>query len=362
MQAFLSDLSGKIGTAPVEPSVVWDESGKPSSLAGGKDGIGIDLPATSRAIQAHLDDLAAGKRASAPVTLISGPVPPKVTLGSLSGMTIIGGGKGAWTTEYYPDISNGQGANIAVPATLLNGKIVAPGQQFSFLEAMGQIDEAHGFKKGGFIANGKSDHTGAMGGGICSASTTVFNAALEAGLRMDERHAHDFYIDRYPVGLDASVFVDDSKTWDLKWTNDTPNPIVIRSYTTPGKTSTMVVQLWSLPMVRTVTLSTPYKANVVKSTNVTQYTTKLAPGLWGWQETASDGYDTSRTRTVTDAAGNVIHKDTWTSHYVKIDGLYLIGVAATPAPVSTPTPSPSADVLGPWEPEIAFSPDSRVAS
>jgi vancomycin resistance protein YoaR len=198
-----------------------------------------------------------------------------------------------------------------------------------------------------------------MGGGICSASTTVFNAAMRAGLQIDERHAHAFYIDRYPVGLDASVFVDDYRTWDLKWTNDTPNPIVIRSYTTPGRTSTMVVELWSLPLVRTVTLSPAYKANVIPATSSTQYTTKLAPGQWGWQETASDGYDTSRTRTVTDAGGSVIHSDTWTSHYIKVDGLKLIGVSSAPAPVPTPTPAPTAEVLGPQEPEIALGPTAR---
>ncbi|HEX7490338.1 MAG TPA: VanW family protein [Candidatus Limnocylindrales bacterium] len=349
MQAFLSNLSGKIGAAPIEPSVVYDKSGKPASLAGGKDGTGIDLAATSRAIQAHLDELAVGKASTVPVTIIVAPVPPKVTMASLNGIVVIG----SWTTEYYPDISNGQGANIAVPATLLNGKIVAPGQQFSFLAAMGPIDEAHGFKKGGVIASGKSDHTGAMGGGICSASTTAFNAAMRAGLEIDERHAHAFYIDRYPVGLDASVYVDQYKTWDMKWTNDTPNPIVIRSYTTPGRTSTMVVELWSLPVSRTVTLSTAYKANVIKAINTTQYTTKLAPGDWGWQETASDGYETSRTRTVTDANGKVIHKDTWNSKYIKVDGLKLIGVSATPVPVPTPTPTPTAEVVSPSKPELA---------
>jgi vancomycin resistance protein YoaR len=351
MQALLATLSGRVGTAPVEPSVVYDKSGKPSSLAGGKDGTGIDLAATSRAIQARLDDLAAGKSSAAPVAIIPAPVPPKITLASLSGIVRIS----SWTTEYYPDISNGQGANIAVPATLLNGQIVAPGQHFSFLEAMGPIDEAHGFKMGGVIASGASNHIGAMGGGICSASTTAFNAAMRAGLQIDERHAHAFYIDRYPVGLDASVFVDQYRTWDMKWTNDTANPILIRSYTTPGRISTMVVELWSLPIDRKFSLSAPYKANVIKATSSTKLTTKLAPGVWGWKETASDGYDTSRTRTVTDANGNVIHKDTWTSHYSKVDGLKLIGVASLP----DPTPTPTAEVIGAPVPEFARRPKTR---
>ena len=72
--------------------------------------------------------------------------------------------------------------------------------------AVGPIDAAHGYTMGGVIQGGKSDHTGAMGGGICSASTTMFNAAARAGLQIDERHAHFYYINRYPVGLDATVY------------------------------------------------------------------------------------------------------------------------------------------------------------
>jgi vancomycin resistance protein YoaR len=228
---------------------------------------------------------------------------------------------------FTPDLTNGNGANIRIPAQLLNGIVVAPGEQFSFLKAMGPIDKAHGFAMGGMIASGKSDHLGAIGGGICSASTTMFNAAMRAGLQIDERHAHFYYIDRYPVGLDATVFVSGSQTMDLKWTNDTPNPIVIRAYTTYGARSTIVVQLWSQPLDRKVTLSAPFKQNIIPATSSTQFTTVFKPGIWGWTEMPRDGFDTSRTRTVTDSTGKVIHKDTWISKYIKVDGLKLIGKA-----------------------------------
>ena len=150
---------------------------------------------------------------------------------------------------------------------------------------------------------------------------------MRAGLQIDERHAHFFYIDRYPVGLDATVFVSGTQTFDLKWTNDTPNPIVIRAYTTPGVRSTIVIQLWSEPLDRKVSLSAPYKANLIPASKSTQLTTKLAPGIWGWQELPRDGFQTERTRIVTDSKGKVLHKDVWISKYIKVDGLKLIGKA-----------------------------------
>jgi vancomycin resistance protein YoaR len=263
-------------------------------------------------------------------------------------MVILGGGKGAWTTTFYPDISNGFGANIRVPAAVLNGQVVYPGQQFSFLRFVGPIDPAHGFTLGGVIEQGKSNHTGAMGGGICSASTTMFNAAARAGLQIDERHAHFYYISRYPVGLDATVFSNGGQTWDLKWTNDTPNPIVIRAYATHGSTSRITIQLWSLPLDRTVTFSPEYKANVVRAGDITVYTTKLKPGQKVRAEYPTNGFSTARTRTVTDSTGKVIHKETWKSKYTRVTGILQIGVPA--APVSLPgsnAPMPNPGIPAP---------------
>jgi vancomycin resistance protein YoaR len=342
VQAYLNGLSGQVAIPAVEPHVVYDKSGKASGLTGGQDGVAIDQVATSNEIEARLEAIASSGTQTASLPIVSKPLNPQITLDSLNGMSIIGNGKGAWTTIFFPDISNGNGANIRVPAALLNGQVVAPGQQFSFLNAVGPIDAAHGYTMGGVIKGGKSDHTGAMGGGICSASTTMFNAAARAGMQIDERHAHFYYISRYPVGLDATVYSNGYQVWDLKWTNDTPNPILIRAYSTKGSKSKITIELWSLPLDRTVTFSPEHKDNVVKATDHTVYVTTLAPGVQNRAEYPTDGYDTSRTRIVTDSTGRVIHNDTWKSHYTKVDGLLEIGIAAKPAPTPTPTPTSGA--------------------
>jgi vancomycin resistance protein YoaR len=335
VEAYVRALPKTTIVAPVEPRVVFDASGVPVSLAGGQDGLGVDSAATAQAIDAYLLRLAEGGSKEPSIALVIGPITPRVTVGNLTNLTIIGAGKGAWTTIFFPGVSNGNGANIRTPALLLNGQIVAPGQQFSFMRAVGPIDEGHGYTLGGVIQGGKSDHTGAMGGGICSASTTMFNAAARAGLQIDERHAHYYYIDRYPVGLDATVYSNGYQVWDLKWTNDTPNPIVIRAWTAGRSKSSITIQLWSLPLDRTVTFSPEVKANVVKAGDQTVYVNTLAPGEKNRAEYPTDGYDTVRTRTVTDATGGVIHSDTWKSHYTKVDGLLEIGGSAPPTPTPT---------------------------
>jgi vancomycin resistance protein YoaR len=339
VQAYLSVLSPKVAIPAVEPSVKFDSSNTPVGVIGGRDGTGIDVGATSQAIEAYLDSLVSGGNPGSTIAIVTAPIAPQITVDSLSGMVKIG--KGAWTTTFFPDVSNGNGVNIRTPAKLLNGQVVGPGQQFSFLEAMGTIDVAHGWAMGGVIQGGKSNHTGAIGGGICSASTTMFNAAARAGLQIDERHAHFYYINRYPIGLDATVYSNGVETWDLKWTNDTPYPIVIIARTTPGSRSTITIELWSRPIDRTVAFTGQVKTNIATATDGKQYgVSTLKPGQQNRAEYPTDGFDTSATRTVKDSSGNVIHTDTWKSHYTKVDGILQIGGSAPPS--QTPTPSPGA--------------------
>jgi vancomycin resistance protein YoaR len=351
-QAYISALSAKANIQPTEPSVVWDASGtKPLSLKEGKDGTGIDFVATSQAIASYLDSIASGSTAAASLEVVTAPIRPQITdVANISGMVIMNGGKAQWTTTFYPDVSNGNGKNIRQPAANLNGLVIGPGQQFSFLGAVGPIDPAHGFAMGGVILNGLSNHTGAMGGGICSASTTVFNAAGWAGLQIDERHQHAYAISRYPTGKDATVYSNGVSTYDLKWTNDTPNPIVVRSWATYGSKSSITVQLWSLPIDRTVIWPVGVKSNVTAATDGKLYVASLAPGQQLRAEYVTDGYDTSVTRVVKDASGTVLHNDTWKSHYVKVNGVLQIG--GSPPPSTTPSPSPGAPTPVPSEPVI----------
>jgi vancomycin resistance protein YoaR len=359
--AFLSGAPSKANIPAEKPTVVWDKTGnKPIGLNLGKDGTGIDITGTTQSVAAYLDALANGGSTVASIPVTTAAVHAQITQPDLNGLVIIG----SWTTTFYPDVSNGKGANIRVPAKLLNGDVIAPGQQFSFLREVGPIDVAHGFAMGGVILNGKSDHTGAIGGGICSASTTMFNAAARAGLQIDERHAHFYYINRYPSGLDATVYADTSRTWDLKWTNDTPNPIIVRGYTTYGSRSTITFQLWSLPVDRQVKFNgvpaAQFKGgvatNVAKATDGKQYVgvaSTIKPGNAYRAEYPTNGFDTTVTRTVTDASGNVLHTNTWASHYTKVDGVLQVGGTAPPSGSPTPSPTPTP---GPGTPTPAPTP------
>ncbi|MDH4334923.1 MAG: VanW family protein, partial [Chloroflexota bacterium] len=217
-----------------------------------------------------------------------------------------------WTTNYTSGIGNFYSANISIPAQDLNGLVLAPGEWFDFWERIGPVTEARGYGYGGAIIGGRSTPNGVLAGGICSTSTTLFNAAMRGGLEMGERQNHYYYIARYPLGLDATVYAADTYKVSMAFRNDTAGPIVIRAYTASGMVR---FDIWGVPTGRTVSLSAPIISNRKAARETTIFNPSLAPGTSVRVEGAYNGFDASVTRTVRDAAGTVIHVDTWISNY-----------------------------------------------
>ena len=113
---------------------------------------------------------------------------------------------------------------MSLGSSLLNNTLIAPGKIFSVNATTGERTAAKGFKMAPTIIAGKLEDS--VGGGMCQVSTTVFNAAFEAGLQIVERHNHELYISHYPLGRDATVSYG---SYDLKFRNDTPHWILLKT-------------------------------------------------------------------------------------------------------------------------------------
>ncbi|MDX2064146.1 MAG: VanW family protein [Fimbriimonadaceae bacterium] len=121
-------------------------------------------------------------------------------------------------------------SNIRLAAQYFDGKILLPGQRISYNDTVGQRTRARGFKEAGVYVNGRHD-TG-IGGGICQVSTTLYNAALFANMKIVQRQCHSLPVPYVPVGRDATV------NWgsiDLVLENNLGQPIAIDSEYTPGR-------------------------------------------------------------------------------------------------------------------------------
>ncbi|WP_160679988.1 VanW family protein [Clostridium sp. C8-1-8] len=120
----------------------------------------------------------------------------------------------------------GRSANVTLASSFINGKLLMPGDTFSYNQAVGERTTARGFKDAAIFVGDKVEQ--GVGGGICQVSTTLYRAAMRAGIRSTERYNHSMPTSYSPVGLDATVY------WgslDYKFKNTYNFPIYIESYT-----------------------------------------------------------------------------------------------------------------------------------
>jgi len=118
--------------------------------------------------------------------------------------------------------------NITLAASKFDGVLIPKNKEFSFNETIGDISALTGYEQAYVIKNGKT--VLGDGGGVCQVSTTLFRAALNAGLTITERYAHAYRVGYYESdskpGFDATVF---DPSADLKIKNNTPGAILIQT-------------------------------------------------------------------------------------------------------------------------------------
>jgi len=160
------------------------------------------------------------------VTEVSLPVEffePEITLDKVNKLgitTLIGRGESDFKGSPVSRVHN-----IKVGSAKYNGTIIKPGEEFSFNDILGEVDEKSGYQPELVIKGGRLIYE--YGGGICQVSTTLFRSVIMAGLSIAERRPHSFAVKYYdPQGFDATIY---PGVVDLRFKNDTPNHILIQS-------------------------------------------------------------------------------------------------------------------------------------
>jgi vancomycin resistance protein YoaR len=167
--------------------------------------------------------------------------------------------------------------------------------------------EDKGFLEAPVIINGELK-TG-LGGGVCQVSTTVFNAAYEAGLPIVSRTNHALYISHYPQGRDATVNYPDT---DLKFTNDTGHWLLLRTWVGP---SSLTVALYWTPVHRRVVGETAPLVVTGPPPVKKVPDPSLFVGQSEVEESGSPSLKTSNERKVYDADGKLLFDTTFYSAY-----------------------------------------------
>ena len=131
-------------------------------------------------------------------------------------------------TTYYNKNDGGRVENIVIAAALIDGATVQPYGEFSFNKTVGKRTEESGFQQAKIIVNG--EYVLGVGGGVCQVSTTLYNAALKAGLSVTEWHPHSLQVSYIAPSRDAMV----STESDLCFFNPHAYPVQISAQVFEG--------------------------------------------------------------------------------------------------------------------------------
>src|SRR3954471_18233477 len=295
--AFFRRLAKQVARPPRDATFAI--RGTAISVVPAKPGLALDVPGSASALLAAasrgVDRTAALKRAIQQ----PGRSTKEAQLMGITGIV------GSYETFYGGDANRVH--NVQLVAHLVDDKLIAPGATFSFNGTTGERSAEKGFLEAPVIVNGELQ-TG-LGGGVCQVSTTVFNAAYEAGLPITARTNHALYISHYPLGRDATVNYPDV---DLKFVNDTGHWLLLRTFV---GSSSLVVNLYGTPTGRRVEAETG-PLNVTGPVPVKHVSDPSLPkGQQVVQEYGQPPRSTSVTRTVYAPNGKVRSRTTWYSSY-----------------------------------------------
>jgi vancomycin resistance protein YoaR len=312
-EEYLERLSATVSHKPQDAHFQVTATGK-IVIRPSAPGLQLDVPATAKAIAAAA--FSADKRRATLVVRVANPQ-RTTEIARTMGITSV---VSSYTTTYGG--TPGRLNNVQLVAKLIDGTLIAPGDTFSFNGTTGERTAEKGFQEAPVIINGELQN--GLGGGICQVSTTVFNAAFEAGLPITARTNHALYISHYPLGRDATVNYPDL---DLKFVNDTAHWLLLRTFVGAGS---LTVNLYGTPVNRRVESTTD---PLVETGPVPVKETDDPTLLKGKRVTDQFGApprETSVHRLVYDADGKLLYDNTWKSYYVGEPSLVRVGTKKPP--------------------------------
>jgi vancomycin resistance protein YoaR len=250
--------------------------------------------------------------------------------------------------------------NLQLAAGHIDGTAIARDETFSFNTVVGPRTVKRGFRKAPAIMDGEYEDQ--VGGGVSQVATTIFNAAWEAGVKITQRTPHSLYIDRYPLGRDATVNYPDV---DLRFVNDTKGWMVVRGEATDAG---ITVSLLGTPTGRRV----ESEAGELRETGPPEEERVPDPTLYVGQEIVVEEGEPSREvsvrRTVYEG-DEILYQETWYTRFLSEPTVVRVGTipvevepppapppAAPQPPVAPPTPAPAPTAPPPPPPPPATTP------
>ncbi|MEI6498406.1 MAG: VanW family protein [bacterium] len=320
IKIFVDSIAKLINTSPANAKLAFVD-GKITILEASHDGKILDTDAALSDIKSHLLSRISQTEKITEIALKVSVQKSEVSDDNLSALGI-NELIGTATTDFKGSPTN-RVHNITVGAAALNGILLKSGDEFSTLSHLGAIDASTGYLPELVI---KEDRTvPEFGGGLCQVSSTLFRAALQAGMKITERQSHKYRVSYYepPVGMDATIY---DPAPDFKFLNNYSGYILIQSKIEKTK---ITFEFYGTKDGRKISISDPalYDYTNPEPPSYTE-TDTLAPGQTKLLEKAHQGVSAKFDYRVESATGDVLQAKTFLSKYVPWQERWLIGKAA----------------------------------
>ena len=229
------------------------QDGKVTEFAPSKDGIKISVEATSNKVQQGMKQLIESEEQNINIDIQAERTSPQVTIEKVNELGIkerIGRGE-----SYYAHSIPNRIYNVGLASSRINTALIPPGEEVSFNKLVGEVSAATGYRSAYIISQGRT--VLGDGGGLCQVSTTLFRAAMDAGLPILERWGHSYRVSYYELnskpGVDATVI---APSKDFRFKNDTPGHILIQTTNDP-KELHLVIEIYGTSDGRVATVTEP---------------------------------------------------------------------------------------------------------
>jgi len=217
LEKFLMKMAPLFSTESVNARLGFDKERKVKILFPSQDGLKLNIQKTAEVLTKNILSL---NRTTIAQTVIAKPPVRQDTLQSLGLEKLLGEGQSNFAGSPASRVHN-----IKVGSRKFDGKLIPPGKEFSFNQLLGKVGPEAGYMPELVIKKNKTIPE--YGGGLCQVSTTLFRAAVFAGLKITERFPHSFPVSYYnPQGFDATIYPPHP---DLRFINNTPAYIYIQS-------------------------------------------------------------------------------------------------------------------------------------
>jgi vancomycin resistance protein YoaR len=184
-------------------------------------------------------------------------------------------------TSSYPE-GEPRALNIQRLADAVNDAMMLPGEQFSIQELSGPRSCDQGYLPAGTIVNGELVDT--CGGGVSQFGTTTFNAAFFSGFPLDQYRAHSWYLSRYPMGREATLYY---PSLDVKFTNTSDGAVLVKTAHTEDS---VTVSIYAQPVATRVAAEHGQPTDIRDFDTEVRTASDLGPGQERVLQPGSEGF------------------------------------------------------------------------